>query len=100
MKLVQLFIPLYDNDGEPFNDDHFVKLKDELNLNFGGVTIYRPATGFWNRSERPAQKDEILIYEVMVKHIESTYWKGLKERLMAQLRQETMVFRYSDIELL
>lgn len=100
MKLVQLFIPLYDNDGMPFKDDLFVSLKEQLAEKFGGVTIYRQTTGFWKQSEGPAQKDEILIYEVMVKTIETKFWKELKERLLKAFRQESLLFRFFDIELL
>jgi hypothetical protein len=100
MKLVQLFIPLYDNGGNRFDDGHFEMLREEFTVKFGGVTLYKRTTGFWKEGEQPTQKDDILIYEVMVKRIEKKYWKDLKETLLIRFRQKEIVSRYSEIGLL
>ena len=100
MKLIELFIPLYDNEGEKFSDEHFENLKSELTDAFGGVTIYKKTSGYWKEPERPVKKDEILIYEIMAEQIKKAYWQALKRRLLILFRQKDLVFRYSDIEML
>jgi len=41
MKLVQVFVPLTDNDGNRFSESYFETLKSDLNEKFGGVTVYK-----------------------------------------------------------
>ena len=49
MYLVQLLLPLYDNDGQAFDASEYVRLRAELADRFGGVTAYTraPARGVW-----------------------------------------------------
>ena len=56
MKLIQLFIPLYDNHGEKFDDTLFEELKDKMTHKFGGVTIYKKTTGYWKEPEHPVKR--------------------------------------------
>lgn len=41
MYLIQILLPLYDNDKRPFTKQAFDRVRDELANKFGGVTAYR-----------------------------------------------------------
>ena len=47
--LVQILLPLYDNEGHAFEAREYVELRGELADRFGGVTAYTraPARGVW-----------------------------------------------------
>ena len=55
MHLVQLLLPLYDNEGRGFGETPFAAVREELTRRFGGVTAYMrsPATGLWKKSPGP-----------------------------------------------
>ena len=76
MHLIQILLPLYDNDGIPFPQRQYLEVRDELTERFGGVTGYlrSPAEGLWRRSYR--------------------------EELAERYRQEMLVVRVSEINLL
>lgn len=102
MKLLQLFIPLNDNSGNPYPPGHFSVLRKELLEKFGGVTIFRrqPVEGFWEQDDgNKVLKDDLIVYEVIADGIDDMYWKGLKARLEKILRQKELLIRYSDIDI-
>jgi len=49
MYLVQILLPLYDNEGHTFEASEYVRLRAELADRFGGVTAYPrvQASGVW-----------------------------------------------------
>ena len=49
MHLVELLLPLYDNDGRPFGGAALDRVRDELAARFGGVRAFSrsPAEGVW-----------------------------------------------------
>ena len=57
MHLVQILLPLTDNEGHPFPREEFEHLKHELAERFKGVTAFlqSPAEGIWNGSGLPAR---------------------------------------------
>lgn len=67
MILLQLFIPKNDNNGEPFPQNIFTGIKEQLADKFGGVTSFaqNPAEGLWEEGGA-VHKDIIVIYEVMM----------------------------------
>lgn len=62
--LVELFLPLFDNDGKPFNSDLFSKINEELIKHFGGLTCHSrsPAMGIWKAGDKKVDVDQIIIY--------------------------------------
>ena len=63
MFLVQLLLPLRDNEGRPFGRADFERVRSELADRFGGVTAFlqSPASGIWKEpSEGDTQRDERL----------------------------------------
>lgn len=48
MHVVQMLLPLYDNDGRPFPDTEMAAIREDLVAHFGGVTATRtPSEGVW-----------------------------------------------------
>lgn len=99
MYLIEIFMPLNDNDGRPFPKTVFTALRQELTERFGGVTTFNraPASGT-NKSDEDVQKDDIIIMEVMTETLDRPWWSSLRKRIEAKLRQDEILIRASDIE--
>jgi hypothetical protein len=102
MHLIQILLPLYDNDGVPFPQELFLHVRDELSERFGGITTYMrsPARGLWKETQDTTVHDDIVIYEVMAQQLEREWWREYRETLMTQFRQALLIVRASQVELL
>jgi len=100
--LVQVLLPLYDNDGHPLSRDLHRQVGTELAERFGGLTAHTraPAEGLWRDGPAPAVRDDIVIYEVMAEKLDRRWWQAYRRRLEARFRQEQIVIRAQEIELL
>jgi hypothetical protein len=100
--LVQLLLPLTDNDGERFDQQRFEAVRRELTQRFGGVTAYMrsPATGLWKKESGAVDRDEVAIVEVMVETLDAEYWRDYRERLESAFGQQSLVCRAIAIEIL
>jgi hypothetical protein len=87
--LVQLLLPRYDRD-----------VQKELADRFGGVTAYAraPAKGVWKPRRGKTEKDDIVVYEVMVQKLERRWWTAYRRRLEIRLRQREVVVRAQRME--
>ncbi|WP_449437091.1 hypothetical protein [Pedobacter steynii] len=99
--LVELFLPLRDDDGEVFPEKLYAGIREELMAKFGGLTEYSrsPVKGFWKPDQGKEEKDELLVFEVMCAEIEPEFWDKLKLRLLKIFKQDSLVIRSSKIEL-
>ena len=95
MHLVQLFLPLRDNDGQPFPPADFAAVRTELADAFGGVTAYQhaPATGLWEDGPRECQRDELVHFEVMVETLDRAWWRSCAAGLETRFRQDEILVR-------
>ena len=102
MHLIQILLPLYDNDGNPFPQEEFIRVRDELTDLFGGLTTYvrSPAKGLWKESGSATVHDDIVIYEVMTEHLDPAWWREYRRELAARYRQELLIVRVSEVQLL
>ena len=93
--LVQLILPLYDNDRRPFSPTEFLRVRRELTERFGGVTAYTraPAEGFWEDADGHTRRDDVVIVEVMAEMLERDWWAGYTAELAGRFDQEEMVVR-------
>jgi hypothetical protein len=100
--LIQILLPLHDNQGKPFDRDVFGTIRDELTKRFGGLTAYTraPAEGLWNPPAQPPNKEEIVVYEVMASSLHQAWWSDYRKQLESRLGQEQIVIRASDFVLL
>lgn len=103
MHLVQLLLPLFDNDGRRLPENTFRSVRDELTARFGGLTAYTraPASGLWqDDDDGSTTRDEIVVYEVMVDELDRAWWARYRETLERTFRQKELVVRAQSTELL
>jgi hypothetical protein len=102
MELIQIFLPLRDNRGEPFPFRQFEQVKDRLAKKFGGVTAFlnSPGEGVWGESPQSFVKDDVVTFEVMSERLDRDWWTAYKEELKKDFRQEELVVRKMQIEIL
>jgi hypothetical protein len=101
MKLVQILLPVTDNNGRRYGEEFFQELQRTLTDTFGGLTAYTraPAEGLWSNAGTH-QKDDIVVVEVMADNFDRAWWKTLKSHLEETLRQEEIVIRAQPLETL
>ena len=97
MFLVEILLPLYDNEGRAFGAAEFDRVRDELAARFGGVTAFRraPAEGVWAEGGE-VSRDRIVIFEVMADALEREWWAAYRRGLEARFRQEKLVVRATE----
>lgn len=102
MFLVQILLPLRDNNGDLFSDDVLRQVRAELVRIFGGVTAYTqsPAKGVWRGEDEQTSQDEIILVEVMARTIDRNWWNKYREELETRFRQEKLVIRAHEVTLL
>jgi len=99
MYLIQILLPLYDNEGHDFKRQTYERLRDELTKKFGGVTAFlsSPAEGRW-RDGGEISRDEIVLFEVMTGELDRRWWQNFRAELESRFRQEKMIVRAIRIE--
>jgi hypothetical protein len=100
--LVQIILPLFDNDGQPVARREFGAVRAELTSRFGGATAYTraPAQGTWEDDEGRIRHDDVIVLEVMAESLDRTWWSGYRAELAARFRQDEVVVRASAMEIL
>jgi len=95
MHLVQILLPVYDNDGHAFDAHEYVQLRSELADRFGGVTAYTraPARCVWKDDAGETTRDDIVIFEVMTESLDREWWTGFRKDLETRFRQENVIVR-------
>jgi hypothetical protein len=97
--LIEILLPLYDNEGTPIDDREFTRVSDELTRQFGGLTAFtrEPAEGRWKK-DAEAHRDQIVIFEVMTNDIDRSWWSSYREILQERFRQEVVIIRAREVE--
>jgi hypothetical protein len=93
--LVQLILPVYDNDGAPIGRPLFAQVRRELTERFGGVTAYTraPAEGTWESPEGDIHRDDVVVVETMTEQLDRQWWADYSRELAARFRQQTVIIR-------
>ena len=101
MHLIQILLPVRDNDGKPFGPHPFEHVAWTLSKKFGGITAYNraPAEGRWETSGK-TQHDDVLIIEVMVDTVDKSWWAAFRGDLERTFRQDRVIVRAQAIEVL
>lgn len=96
--LVQILLPKQTGNGQPISKDWFEGFVEELTEKFGGATSFLRASGqgLW-QSGGETEEDSIAVVEVMVEHLDRTFWWSLRERLERELAQEEIAIRAQEI---
>lgn len=102
MYLIQLFLPLYDNDKNAFPKALFLSVRDELVERFGGLTVHTrsPAKGLWQDHAQDTVQDDLVIHEVMSESLDSDWWTEYRASLESRFRQDTVLIRAQRITIL
>ena len=100
MYLVQLLLPIEGKQGQPVERAVFQRLEEQLTTQFGRLTAYTraPATGLWEAESGRKVRDQVVVYEVMVEHLELPWWALLRRRLEHELDQDEVVVRAQTIQ--
>ena len=101
MHLIQILLPVRDNEGQPFGPHPFEDVAGNLSKKFGGITAYNrvPAQGRWESSGK-TQHDDVLVIEVMVETLDKSWWIDFRKQLETTFRQIQVIVRAQLIELL
>lgn len=94
MIIVELYIPLADNDGRTFGADHHAAFEQVLTARFGGATrLPGSASGIWSDSGR-TYRDDLVIYAVAVRSLLDGAVREAAEVAKAHYAQEAIFVRY------
>ena len=102
MKEYDLYLPLTDNDGQPFAPRMFRSVQDELLSQFGGVTFFpQPNDGLWQMAG-VTYRDEIVIYRVITPHAAKArrFFRSFKQKLKIDFDQLEILIVERDVETL
>lgn len=100
MYLVQLLLPLNDNDGQRLSGALFQEVRQELVERFGGLTAFSraPVEGLCQNQADRVEDDELLVYEVLTETLDRVWWDGYRRRLEAAFRQREILIRAQPTE--
>jgi hypothetical protein len=98
--LVQILLPVFDPDGHDMTAGDFGHVRNELVDRFGGATAFTraPAESVWDSGERTV-RDDIIVVEVMTE-LDKTWWSDYRRTLERRFRQQVIVIRHHEVELL
>lgn len=102
MYLIQLLLPLYDNDQQALPRALFDQLRRELLARFGGLTAHTraPLSGLWEENRGQTVRDDLVIYEVMLPVLDRVWWRRYRRLLERRFRQQSLVVRAHELSLL
>jgi hypothetical protein len=102
MHLIHILLPLKDNAGRPLGRKLFRAVADELTEKFGGLTAHTraPAEGMWKEDSSQADREEIVIYEVMAEELDAKWWGNYRRRLEKRFRQERVIVQAHEVRVL
>ena len=101
MHLVQILLPLADNEGRRFIGEAYGQVRTELAEKFGGITSFTraPAEGVWKEGGH-TNRDDIVVFEVMTRDLDRAWWERYRATLERRFDQEAIVVRAIRVEML
>jgi hypothetical protein len=78
--LVEILLPVADNEGQPFDAHKYVVVREELSRRFGGITAFTraPAEGS-SLAKGTAVHDDIIVFEVMTDTLDRPWWEAYRK---------------------
>jgi hypothetical protein len=101
MRLVQIFLPLYDNVGKRFPASLYARERERLVDCFGGMTAHMqtPVKGLWKTGLRTS-RDELVIFEVMVPKVDRKWWSQYRNQLEKRFKQKELLVRSQEVKVI
>jgi len=101
-KLIELLLPVYDPDGNPFSQKQFTAVRKKLEEKFGPVTSYSrgPAPSVTDDEGKRLPKPAFIVYEIMAASLDSAYWSKYKTMLVKTFGQENVLIRCTTISVI
>jgi len=102
MHLVQLFLPLRDDNGRAFDKALFGEVRAALAERFGGSTAFvrSPAAGLWEDPAGTLERDDVVLVEVQVDALDPAWWRDYRRTLEQRFQQEAILVRALPAEML
>src|SRR5687767_8015653 len=99
LHLVELLLPVSDRQGRRFPRSLYERTAAELTDRFGGLTAHvrAPAAGVWEARPGEVQRDDIIIYQVMVDELDPQWWAAYRRELESRFDQDELVVRAQEI---
>lgn len=100
MYLIQIFLPVHDNDGNRFPRALLDPVREDLTEQFGGTTAFlrSPAVGAWEDDDGEVCRDDVVLLEVMSDAVEHGWWSRYRRDLEQRFGQEEILVRASALE--
>jgi hypothetical protein len=97
MHLIEIFIPLYDNERKRLEPSSFSDVRSK----FGGLTVFgrAPAQGMDTDGGQP-RHDDLIVFEVMTATIDPAWWDAYRRRLERDFKQDRVLIRSSQVSVL
>ena len=101
MHLIEIFLPLRDNQGAAFAASDFADIRKTLTEKFGGLTVFSRAPADGTEKERGRERhDELVVFEIMTDGLDRDWWSAYRQALERRFKQDRIVIRMSDVTLL
>ena len=99
MHLIQIYLPLQDNEGKTFETGKFSGIEKELTERFGGLTAFTraPADGFWKPDRKGIQQDRIVIFEVIAAQLDQKWWEAYRHNLEEIFSQDEIMVLATEV---
>jgi hypothetical protein len=100
MHLIEILLPLRDNEGNRFPRASLDRVRRELTERFGGVTAHlrAPAAGVWKDDHGDVERDDVVIVEVVADELDRAWWSGYRRELESRFRQDEILIRATASE--
>ena len=101
MRVIEIFLPLSDNQGKRFDRRVYDCVREELLIHFDGVTTFlrAPAEGLGDE-EGITRHDDIIIFEVMAETVDEPWWADFRKNQELVFKQNKILIRACEITLL
>ena len=102
MKLVQIFLPRYADNGRRFPAAIYARERELLVERFGPLTAFTrsPVRGLWKSDGRTTKGDDLVIFELMVRRLDHKWWNNYRFKLQKRFRQKSLRVRVQDAKLI
>jgi hypothetical protein len=92
--LVEILLPVANNEGQPFDAQKYVVVREELSRRFGGITAFTraPAEGS-SHARGTTVHDDIIVFEVMTDTLDRPWWEAYRRHLEQSFSQNEIVIR-------